>query len=150
MAIPGFLPETPDAFQRYSEHYNASINDNGETWLRDRLVKNVNPDGNVQFRTAGQEFQLIKDETVPIIVRFNKNDKLIDKLRFAGPNRELMRALQRYTVSIKPEVAKRMQSEGRIEEIQDGILAQVDTHLYNPQVGLDIFSDNYDPSDLCI
>jgi len=150
MAIPGFLPETLDAFQRYSEHYNASINDNGEAWWRDRLVKNVNPDGNVQFRTASQEFQLIKDETVTIIVRFNNNDKLIEKLRFVGPNRELMRALQRYTVSVRPEVGKCLQFEGRIEEIQDGILVQVDTHLYNPQVGLDIFSDNYDPSDLCI
>lgn len=150
MAIPGFLPDTPDAFQRYSTHYYSSINDNGETWLHDRLIKNVNPDGNVQFRTAGQEFQLIKDETVPIIVRFNNSHKLIDKLRFAGPNRELMRALQRFTVNIKPEVAKRLQYEGRIEEIQDGILVQVDTHLYDLKVGLNIFSETYDPNDLYV
>jgi len=150
MAIPGFMPETPDGFQRYSAHYYASINDDGETWWRDRLVKNANPDGNVQFRTAGQEFQLIKDETVPIIVRFRNSDKLIDKLRFAGPNRNIMRALQRFTVNIKPKVAKHLQSENRIEEIQEGILVQIDTHLYNPQIGLDIYSDIYDPSDLCI
>lgn len=150
LAIPGFLPETPDAFQRYSVHYYASINDNGETWWRERLVKNVNPDGNVQFRTAGQEFRLIKDETVQIIVRFNNSDKLIEKVRFAGPNRKLMRALQRFTVSVKAEIAKHLQSESRIEEIQDGILVQTDTYLYNAQIGLDIYTDTYDPNDLCI
>lgn len=150
MAIPGFLPETPEAFRRYSKHYYASINDDGETWWRERLVKNVNPDGNVQFRTAGQEFRLIKDETIPVIVRFGANSKLIDKLRFAGPNRELMRALQRYTVNIKPDVAKCLLFQKRIEEIQDGIFVQVDTNLYNAQIGLDIYSDAYNPEDLCI
>lgn len=149
-ATPGFLPDTPDAFRRYSKHYYASINDNGENWWRERLVKNVNPDGNVQFRTAGQEFRLIKDQTVPIIVRFGDNDKLIDKLRFAGLSRELMRALQRYTVNIKPDVANRLLLEKRIEEIQDGIFVQADTNLYNTQIGLDIYSDAYNPKDLCI
>ena len=104
----------------------------------------------MQFRTAGKEFQLIKDETVPIIVRFNNNDKLIDKLRFAGPNRELMRALQRYTVNIRPNIANRLVLEKRTEEIQDGIFIQADTNLYNSQIGLDIYSDTYDPNDLCI
>lgn len=148
LAIPGFAPETPDSFQLYSTHYYASINDDGETWWRDRLVKNVNPDGNVQFRTAGQEFQLIKDETVPVVVHFNNNDKLIDKLRFAGPNRALMRALQRFTISIKPEIAKRLLSEHRIKEVQGSILIQDDTCLYDTQIGLDIYSDSYDPTDL--
>lgn len=150
IAIPNYAPETPDAFKRYSAHYYASINDDGESWWRDRFVKNVNPDGNVQFRTAGQEFQLIKDETVPIVVCFNNSGKLIDKIRFAGPNRQLMRALQRFTVHIRPDVAKRLQSEGRIEEIQGGIFVQNDTHLYDSQIGLDIYSDSYDPSDLYI
>jgi CRISPR-associated endonuclease/helicase Cas3 len=150
IAIPGFLPDTPDAFHRYSEHYYASINDNGENWWRERLIKNVNPDGNVQFRTAGKEFQLIKDQAVPIIVRFGDNTTLINKLRFAGPSREVMRALQRYTVNIKPDVASRLLFQNRVEEIHDGIFVQADTNLYNTQIGLDIYSDAYNPEDLCI
>lgn len=145
-----FKPDAPVSFQRYFEKYYASINDNGENWWRDNLVKNVNPDGNVQFRTAGKEFRLIKDLSTPIIVSYGNNDKTIKKLRFAGPSREVMRALQRYAVSVKPSVANSLLAEGRVEEIHDGILVQADSKLYRSDIGLDIYREAYDPEDLCI
>jgi len=150
VASPEFMPETPEAFQKYFERYYTSINDTGEEWWREKLVKNVNPDGHVQFRTAGKEFRLIKDLSVSIIVRFGGNDELIDKLRFAGPSRDIIRRLQRYTVNVKPDVAKRLQNEGRVEEIHNGILVQADSNLYNKRIGLDIYRDAYNPEDLCI
>ncbi len=155
-SLPGFTPDTPDVFQRYFEKYYSSINDTGEKWWRDNLVKNVNtpgvngPDGNVQFRTAGKEFRLIKDPSVPIIVCYGGNDKIIKKLCFAGPSREVMRALQRYTVNVKPDLATRLLAEGRVEEIHVGILVQADSKLYDPKIGLDIYREVYDPEDLCI
>ena len=75
---------------------------------------------------------------------------MIDRLRFAGPSREVMRTLQRYTVSVKPGVASRLSAEGRIEEIYDGILVQADSTLYSPSIGLDIYREVYNPEDLCI
>ncbi|MDD4996983.1 MAG: CRISPR-associated helicase Cas3' [Syntrophales bacterium] len=148
--LPGFTPDTPDAFQRYFKAYYSSINDTGENWWRENLVKNVNPDGNVQFRTAGREFRLIKEDTVPIIVRYEGNDRLIEKLRFAGTSREVMRALQRYTVNVRSTVSDRLLSEGRVEEIQEGILVQADSKLYCPKIGLDIYREVYEPEDLLI
>jgi CRISPR-associated endonuclease/helicase Cas3 len=150
VSMPGFTPDTPDAFRRYFEKYYSSINDTGENWWMENLVKNVNPDGHVQFRTAGKEFRLIKDPSVPIIVRYGGNDKMIDRLRFAGPYREVMRALQRYTVSVKPNVACRLSAEGLIEEIHDGILVQADSTLYSPHIGLNIYREVYNPEDLYI
>lgn len=149
-ALPKFIPETPEAFQQYFEKYYASINDMGEEWWQEKLVKNVNPYGHVQFRTAGKEFRLIHDLSESIIIRFGGNDALINKLRFAGPSREIMRKLQRYTVNVKPDMAKRLQNEGRIEEIYDGILVQADSNLYNKKIGLDIYRDAYSPEDLYI
>lgn len=149
-SMPGFIPDTPETFHRYFEKYYSSINDTGETWWMKNLVKNVNPDGNVQFRTAGKEFRLIKELSVPVIVRYGGNDKLIDQLRFARPSREVMRALQRYTVSVKPDVVDRLSAEGRIEEIHDGILVQADSTLYSPSIGLDIYREFYNPEDLYI
>ncbi|MBI4632976.1 MAG: CRISPR-associated endonuclease Cas3'' [Deltaproteobacteria bacterium] len=146
----GFIPDTPETFHRYFEKYYSSVNDTGEDWWMEKLVKNVNPDGHVQFRTAAKEFQLIKELSVPIIVRYDGNDKMIDRLRFAGPSREVMRALQRYTVSVKPNVATRLSTEGRIEEIHDGILVQADSTLYSPNIGLDIYREVYNPEDLYI
>lgn len=149
-SMPGFIPDTPDTFRRYFENYYSSINDTGENWWMENLVKNVNPDGHVQFRTAGKEFRLIKELSVPIIVRYGGNDKMINRLRSAGPSREVMRALQRYTVSVKPDVASRLSAEGRIEEIHDGILVQEDSTLYSPNIGLDIYRKVYSPEDLYI
>ena len=150
VSIEGFIPDMPETFHRYFEKYYSSVNDTGEHWWRDNLVKNVNPDGNVQFRTAGKEFRLIKELSVPIIVRYGGNDKMIDRLRFAGPSREVMRALQRYTVSVKPDVANRLKAESRIEEIHDGILVQADSTLYSLSIGLDIYREVYNPEDLLI
>ena len=67
-----------------------------------------------------------------------------------GTVRELMRALQRYTVSVKPDLAGRLLAKGRIEEIHKGILVQADSKLYRPDVGLDIYREVYDPEDLYI
>lgn len=155
-SMDDFVPDTPGAFHRYFKKYYSSINDTGEDWWRRNLVKNVNtpgpngPDGNVQFRTAGKEFRLIQDLSVPIIVRYGGNDRLIDRLRFAGPSREVMRGLQRYTVNVKPDVAKRLLFEGRIEELESGILVQADSTLYRLDTGLDIYRDAYEPEDLYI
>lgn len=148
--MPGFIPDKPETFHRYFEKYYSSINDTGENWWMENLVKNVNPDGHVQFRTAGKEFRLIKDLSMPVIVRYGGNGKMIDRLRFAGPSREVMRALQRYTVNVKPDVANRLSAEGRIEEIHDGILVQADSMLYSPNIGLDIYREVYNPEDLYI
>jgi CRISPR-associated endonuclease/helicase Cas3 len=149
-AIPDFSPDTPEMFRRYFEKYYSSINDTGETWWRENLIKNVNPDGNVQFRTAGKEFRLIKDASVPIIIRYGNSDKMIDKLRFAGPSREVMRALQRYSVNIKPDLANSLLNYGRIEKIHEDILVQADSKLYSPSIGLDIYREVYTPEDLYI
>jgi len=148
--MPDFTADMPDAFRRYFENYYSSINDTGENWWMENLVKNVNPYGHVQFRTAGKDFRLVKELSVPVIVRYGGNDKMIDRLRFAGPSREVMRTLQRYTVSVKPGVASRLSAEGRIEEIYDGILVQADSTLYSPSIGLDIYREVYNPEDLCI
>ncbi|HOI46034.1 MAG TPA: CRISPR-associated helicase/endonuclease Cas3, partial [Candidatus Aminicenantes bacterium] len=155
-SLDDFIPDDPAAFRRYFKKYYSSINDTGEDWWRRNLVKNVNtpgpngPDGNVQFRTAGKEFRLIKDLSVSIIVRYGENNRLIERLRFAGPSRKVMRGLQHYTVNVKPDVAKRLLFEGRIEELESGILVQADSTLYRRDTGLDIYREAYDPEDLYV
>ncbi len=151
-ALSVFAPDTIESFRRYFEIYYASLNDIGEDWWRERLIKNVNPEGNVQFREAGREFRLIKEGSAPIIVRYGSNKTLIDRLRFSGPSREVMRALQRYTINVKPAVAGRLLAEKRIEDIHGGFLVQkeADSTLYSSKVGLNIYHEVYDPEDLLV
>jgi len=98
----------------------------------------------VSFRTAAERFRLIKDEdSVPVVVLYHGADgsddtvdMLLASLRKNGPERWLMRKLQRYTVNIHRRDAMRLMVHGDIEEIIPGLFAQVNSLLYHLILGL--------------
>lgn len=107
----------------------------------------LNVDGQtlaVNFRTAAEKFKLIQDEdSAPIIVRFrgldgndDKMDELLNTLKKHGPERWLMRKLQRYTVPVHSREAIKLLSQGDIEEAIPGLYVQVSDWLYHPDLGL--------------
>ncbi|MCE5360116.1 CRISPR-associated helicase Cas3' [Candidatus Igneacidithiobacillus taiwanensis] len=98
----------------------------------------------VNFRSAAEKFRLIEDEdSVPIIVRYRGSDGQDDsidnwltKLRKEGPQRWLMRKLQRYTVNLHRSRATQLLAQGDIEEIMPGLFVQLSDWLYDAQIGL--------------
>jgi CRISPR-associated endonuclease/helicase Cas3 len=98
----------------------------------------------VNFRTAAEKFKLIQDEdSAPIIVRYrgldgndDKVDELLNTLKKHGPERWLMRKLQRYTVTVHSREAMKLLSQGDIEEAIPGLYVQVSDWLYHPDLGL--------------
>jgi CRISPR-associated endonuclease/helicase Cas3 len=98
----------------------------------------------VNFRTAAEQFKLIQDEdSAPVIVRYRGTDgnddtigMLLNTLRKQGPERWLMRKLQRYTVTIHCREVMKLLSQGDIEEIIPGLYVQVSDWLYDPDLGL--------------
>ena len=99
-------------------------------------MKDVNPDLFFQFRTAGENFKLIDDQAQsPVIVRYGRSEKLLDQLRFAGPTREIMRQLQRYTVNLPTRMVGIMRDNGLLEEVEPkkapDIIAQARVELYD-------------------
>jgi CRISPR-associated endonuclease/helicase Cas3 len=112
----------------------------------------------VNFRTAADRFKLIADEdSAPIVVRYLGEDGLddsIDKwlatLRKDGPQRWLMRKLQRYTVNLhRCDVAKLL-AHGDIAEIMPGLFVQVSDFLYHPTLGLDPDGSPHGPTSLIV
>lgn len=116
-----------------------------------RINKLLEVDGKtlaVNFRTAAEKFKLIADEnTAAVIVRYyDKTDqnecessdieKWINTLKRDGPDRWIMRKLQRYTVSISKKDAERLFAQGDIEELFPGLYGQVSDLLYHDQLGL--------------
>jgi CRISPR-associated endonuclease/helicase Cas3 len=97
----------------------------------------------VNFRTAAEKFQLIRDEeSVPVIVLYRGpggNDDEIDKwlntLRKDGPQRWLTRKLQRYTVDIHRRDALKLVNQGDIQEALPGLYLQVSDWLYHADLG---------------
>jgi len=91
----------------------------------------------VQFRTAAEKFKLIDDsETQAVFVIYNKDSKtLLSLLRSKGPERWLMRKLQRHSVTLYRHDLNRLLDSGDIEDFQ-GMYVQVGDTLYHPQIGL--------------
>lgn len=98
----------------------------------------------VSFRTAAEKFRLIDDEdSLPILVRYrgkDRQDSSIDQwlsmLRRDGPQRWLMRKLQRYTVNLHRRQTLTLLGLGDVEEILPGFYVQVSDWLYDLATGL--------------
>lgn len=102
-----------------------------------------------QFRTAASKFKIIDDTKIlPVIVRYKDNIKLIKKLESEDFNKELLRKLQRYTISIPRQTHAKLLKSGKIKEIQDkGIFVQSIESLYHPEKGLLNDEDLLEPED---
>lgn len=149
-SLPGFDPHQPDAFTRYFQLFYSRVNDTGSQFY-DLLVRDVNPTLYFQFRTAAEQFKLIKDEHQrTVIVRYGRNEKLLNTLRIVGPTRDIMRQLQRYCVHLPVHMVEKMKLDGMIEEMHDGILVQTWPSMYKNDIGLDVFSENLPIEDLII
>lgn len=150
LCATGFDPHRPDAFTRYFQLFYSRVNDTGSKFY-DLLVKDVNPEMKVQFRTAAEEFKLIDDAAQqPVIVRYRDSAQWIDRLRHVGPAREIMRALQRYTVNLPRRMVDQMCDDGRLEEPWPGIVAQSGFDIYDRQTGLAVYVERLPVEDLVI
>ncbi|MBK1718605.1 CRISPR-associated helicase Cas3' [Thiocystis violacea] len=98
----------------------------------------------INFQTAAKRFRLIQDEdSAPVIVLYPGPDGagatidvLLRTLRKDGPERWLMRKLQRYTVNIPRREALRLMGQGDLEEVIPGLFVQVSDTLYDARLGL--------------
>jgi len=124
----------PQTFTKYFKLYFSSLNSFDKQNMEELLVKDAS-EFNFQFRTAAQKFNLIDDQRqVSVVIWYEKEiiQKMIETLRYRGPNRDLMRRLQRHTVSI-PENAFNEVRES-FEPVQ-GIWCQNADTLYDPELG---------------
>ena len=109
----------------------------------------ANGQGEVQFRTAAQRFQLIDESGYrSILVRYGDSSALIGSLKKEGPKRWLMRKLQRYAVSLPDYQFKKLLDNGDLSEVHPGMFAQTADALYHADLGVLVNDTNLDPSAL--
>ena len=144
-------PLTRNLFYRYFEHFYLrapSLDKHDITGL-------LKPDGSgddqlkVQFRTAAQHFRLIDESGYrSILVRHGDGRGLIGRIQKEGPERWLMRKLQRYTVSLPEHQFRKLLADGDVCEIYSGLFAQTADPLYHPELGVLVDEASPDPSAL--
>ena len=107
-------------------------------------------DCQIQFRTVAEKFRLIDDSAYQtILVRYGDNDVLLGKLEKEGPQRWLMRKLQRYSVNIPKRLFTQLEKQGDVREIWQGIYAQVGNTLYDKSLGV-VIDGNIAPDELAV
>ncbi|MBS0467255.1 MAG: CRISPR-associated endonuclease Cas3'' [Proteobacteria bacterium] len=137
-------------FERYFQEFYHSVN------LDEKGIVNllkVEPRAlAVKFSSAAKAFKLIDDEDqASVVVRYAAHRDAIEKwlatLAAEGPQRWLMRKLQRYTVSIPKRQADKLLQQGSLTLPMPGLYVLVDTdNLYSNILGLVGDDDLYNPS----
>lgn len=91
----------------------------------------------LDFATAAENFQIIEDNTLSIIIPYNQEaNQLIEELKTTPFPSSTLRKLQPYTVSIYAQEFDALSSKGAIETIADKYPVLCDMKLYHPKTGL--------------
>ena len=140
-------PLRRELFQHYFEQLYWKAPSLDKQGIEDLLK--ANGQGEVQFRTAAQRFQLIEESGYrSVIVRYADSPTLIGNLKKEGPKRWLMRKLQRYTVSLPDYHFKKLLDNGDVSEVHPGMFAQTADALYHAELGVLVDNTNIDPNAL--
>lgn len=131
-------PMARDLFTRYFEHFYVKADSLDKYGIQDLLTTDAR-ELKIQFRTAADRFKLIDDvESQAILVWYGESQALIGKLKKDGPERWLMRKLQRYGVNLPRRVVDKLVEAGEVHEVWPGIFAQAVNTLYDDKVGVTI------------
>lgn len=110
----------------------------GDNLDKHGILKDLAPDSELRFSflSAAQKFKLIDDtKYAPVIVRYNEVENLIDVLKKKGPERWLMRKIQRYIVNLPRYIHTKLCNEGAIAEVHPGIFVQEYGAMYHNVLG---------------
>lgn len=129
----------PLAPQRFTAFFRELYWLQGEERLDTRnILRDLKPDNGCRFsfRSAAANFKLIDDALqAPVIVIYGEGAKLVDQLTRLGPERWLLRKLQRYVVNLPRRLHERLRAEGGIREVHAGIFVQSHGSLYDENLG---------------
>ena len=127
--------DSPEVFERYFNHLFAQVESDSANMYE--LLERDAGRLQIQFRTAALKFRMIDDaNTHTLYVRYGeKTDDWLEQLKF-HPSRELLRKLQRYSVTVYNHQFDAMLSRGDIEEVYSGFYAQSGGGTYDEKLGL--------------
>lgn len=138
-----------DLAKQFFEHLYVRAPSLDKHGIHDLLTRDAR-DCQIQFRTVAEKFRLIDDTAYQtFLVRYGDNDVLLGKLEKEGPQRWLMRKLQRYSVNLPKRLFAQLEKQGDVREIWPGIYAQVGDKLYDKMLGV-VIDGNIAPDELVV
>jgi CRISPR-associated endonuclease/helicase Cas3 len=98
----------------------------------------------LRFQAVNDAFRMIPDATKPVFLPICARARhLLERLHHEGPNRNLLRSLQAYTVSVYDRAFQELLSQGALEVIREGFVAlhQTPGPNYDPATGFQAEAD---------
>jgi len=131
--------DDPLAFHQFSAFFKELYWLQGDRLDSKRILIDLAPDDEFRFsfRSAANKFHLIDEsQQAPVVTIYGEEgEKLVDLLTRRGPERWLMRLLQRYVVNLPQYLHRRLLAEGAIRQIHAGIFVQGHAAFYDDNLG---------------
>ena len=103
------------------------------------------------FKSISQKFNLIGNDTLPVIIPFDKEaEDIICKIDYEKFTGSLMKKLQKYTVNLYRYQFAALINEGYIEVKRDMFPVLIKKDMYDKETGLDIDKTQINPEDLMV
>lgn len=132
-------PLSRTMFKKYFTHFYYN-SDTDQKRICELLKISGNNNLSVQFKNAAEAFKLIDDDGATVVVWYEPKrdeiDTLINTVKKDGPQRWLMRKLQRYMVTVRKTEAERMLQRGDVELPMPGLYVQAVDGIYDSSLGL--------------
>ncbi|MGQ9644302.1 MAG: CRISPR-associated helicase Cas3', partial [Ignavibacterium sp.] len=132
---------TPQLYTEYFKYFYSNLNTFDKADFESHLVKNAS-DFNFAFKEFAENFYLIDSRKQQSIIVYYESTKtgrsslpLIEQLKSSGPNKDLIRKLQRYTVNVYENIFNKIKANNLIQLV-NGYWVQSDPTLYKPGLGL--------------
>jgi CRISPR-associated endonuclease/helicase Cas3 len=128
-----------DLFESYFQLFYSRVNGFDRPRFHDGLVSDARS-FHFQFRTFAEQFHLIDDMEQKGVIIWYRNQradsqKMIEQLRSGGPDRWIIRKLQRFIVNVPKRCHDQLERDGLIENLH-GYSVQAFPGLYRPGLGL--------------
>lgn len=95
----------------------------------------------LMIETAANEFKLIDDTTIPVLVNWENSITLVERLKSEGPSYPLTKQLSQYSVNLRKRDFDEMIKNGLIDEIITGFYVTNCENQYHNNIGL--LTDNH-------
>ena len=111
-----------------------------------KLLKPDQDECGIQFRTAAEQFRIIDDtKQRTVLVPYCEGATLIALLKKMGPERWILRKLQRFSVNVYTNDFAAMLGKQMVSEISPGIFALTSPLAYDAKTGLLVDEIPYEP-----
>jgi CRISPR-associated endonuclease/helicase Cas3 len=157
-AMTKYFREFYSHFTNYLNYYVKRINRNLTDLLMQKRSKNIYCRAYKErhkkeielflvnsYGTAAQYFQVIDQQTTPVIVPYNEGKKIISELnrnQTIEDLSKLLRKAQQYTVNLYKYELEQLTQNGGIETVYNGEIYVLNDGAYNEESGVDLESES--------